>query len=81
MKLSSGVRVNVRPYVEGMVPGTGPDVGTNSWYHERIGVWSDEARKQIHFGNADLAASSAALCGTYARLLGHYATVKPEDIQ
>ena len=77
MKPSSGVRLSVRPYVAGMVPGIGEPVGTVRWYQERIDVWSFEARAQIRQGNAELARSYAELCHIYARLSGHYAAMEP----
>ena len=81
MKPSSGLRLAVRPYVAGMVPGIGEPVGTMRWYQQRLDVWSDEARQHIHFGRADLAASYAQTCVLYARLMGHYSTFPPEDVQ
>lgn len=77
----SGLRLQVRPYVEGMVPGIGEPVGTMRWYQQRLDVWSEEARAHIHFGNADLAKSYAETCVLYARLLGHYSTFEPMEAE
>ena len=81
MKPSSGLRLAVRPYVDGMVPGIGEPVGTMRWYQQRLDTWSNEARAHIHFGNADLAASYAQTCVMYARLMGYYAAMEPTEGQ
>jgi hypothetical protein len=78
MKPSSAM--NVRPYVEGMVPGIGEPVGTIRWYEKRIDNAAREARRHIENGDGKNAAREASMAFMWARLSGHWSAQEPGEV-